>query len=216
MSAPYVARERNLFFGLSVLVAVLIWYIVVAGQNPEIERTFAVDLRVRGVAADLQVVQALAKVDIRVRGPRTEMTAAGAESFYAFVSVAGADAGQHRLPVGVNTPPDLRVLSTRPEEALVVLDNVAQRPLSVEVILQGGPSSALVPGVPDVRPAAVTIQGPRVLVDAARRAVATIDAAGLRANQRTSVRVRVLGPTGEVIEGLTIQPAQVVVTVPIN
>jgi YbbR domain-containing protein len=210
------ARERNLFLALSVLAAILIWYVVVAAQNPDVERTFTIDLRVRGLPADLQVVQAPARVEARVRGPRSGVTAAVPESFNAHVTVTAAEAGQYRLPVRVDGPPDLRVVSTRPEDALLVLDDVAQRPLSVEVVLQGAPTSGLIPGVPDVRPAAVTIQGPRSIVNAARRAVAEIDVGGLRANRAVRVRVRVLGPSGEPLTGLTVQPAQVAVTVPVN
>jgi|FaiFalDrversion3_1042247.scaffolds.fasta_scaffold00108_4 YbbR domain-containing protein len=202
-------RERTLYRVLSVGIAVVLWYLVAASQNPETERVIGTELALRNLPPDLAVVRAPRRVDIRVRAPRTVLADLGPRSVTAWVNLADAEPGEYRLPVRVDAPPRVRVVEVVPEQATVVVDALTQRQLPVEVALQGTTPQGMTVERPEARPARVTVSGPRSSVQRARRALAPVDLSGLQNTQTVTVRVRILGEGGEEVQGVEVRPPQV-------
>jgi YbbR domain-containing protein len=199
-------RERTLYRVLSVGIAVVLWYLVAASQNPETERVIGTELALRNLPPDLAVVRAPRRVDIRVRAPRTVLADLGPRSVTAWVNLADAEPGEYRLPVRVDAPPRVRVVEVVPEQATVVVDALTQRQLPVEVALQGTTPQGMTVERPEARPARVTVSGPRSSVQRARRALAPVDLSGLQNTQTVTVRVRILGEGGRRYRGWKCAP----------
>lgn len=209
-------HERALYRVLSVAIAVGLWYYVTGTQNPEVERVVNVELGVRNLPSDLQVVRAPARVSVRLRGPRSVVSNLGPQAIAAGVSLPDAEPGEYRLPVRVEAPGGVRVLSVEPEQADVVVDAVVQRTVPVEVVLHGNSPQGVVVGTPEVRPPRVTIRGPRSVVQQVRRAIAPVDLTGLQSTQVQIVRVRVMNEGGDELGGLAVRPPQVQVRLPVR
>ncbi|MCS7172510.1 MAG: CdaR family protein [Armatimonadetes bacterium] len=202
-------RERTLYRILSVGIAVILWYLVTASQNPEMERVIGTELTLRNLPPDLAVVRAPRRVDVRVRAPRATLAELGPRSVVAWVNLADSEPGEYRLPVRVDTPARVRVVEVVPEQATVVVDALTQRQLPVEVALHGRAPQGMRVERPEVRPARVTVSGPRSVVQRARRAVASVDLSGVQNTQTVTIRVRILGDGGEEIQGVEVRPSQV-------
>ncbi|MDR7416258.1 MAG: CdaR family protein [Armatimonadota bacterium] len=202
-------RERTLYRILSVGIAVVLWYLVTASQNPEMERVIGTELALRNLPPDLAVVRAPRRVDVRVRAPRAILADLGPRSVAAWVNLADAEPGEHRLPVRVDAPPRVRVVEVVPEQATVAVDVLTQRQLAVEVALQGSTPQGMAVERPEVRPSRVTVSGPRSAVQRARRALASVDLSGVQNTQTVTVRVRILGEGGEEVQGVEVRPPQV-------
>ncbi|MDR5683645.1 MAG: CdaR family protein [Armatimonadota bacterium] len=211
-------RERNAYIVISVAVAVAMWYFVGAAQNPEVERWLAAELRVRGLSADLVVVQAPERVEVRVRGPRSAVAALTPVGIAASVNLADValQPGEYRVPVRVEVPPGIQIGAVRPEQALVVVDTVVGRELPVEVVMRGSPPVGVIPGQPVAQPARVFVQGPRSLVQQSERAVVVIDVSVVRNTVIENLRVRVLDAGGAEVGGLSVRPQTVQVTLPVS
>ncbi len=202
-------RERTLYRILSVGIAVVLWYLVTTSQNPETERVISAELALRNLPADLAVVRFPRRVDVRVRGPRATLVGLGARSIVAWVNLANVEPGEYRLPIRVEVPPGVRVVEVVPEQAPVVVDALAERQFPVEVTLHGNSPQGLIVERPEVRPARVTVSGPRSGVQRVQRAVAPVDLGGVQNTQTITVRVRVLGEGGEEVQGVEVRPPQV-------
>jgi YbbR domain-containing protein len=123
--------------------------------------------------------------------------------------------GEYRVPVRVRVPAGLRVVDVQPDEVVVAVDAVARRQVPVEVELQGTPAPGAVLGQPTVRPSRVTVQGPRSLVQQVQRAWVAVDVTGLRTSLTQSLRVRVEDASGAELQGVSAQPQEVQVSLPV-
>ncbi|MDR7413622.1 MAG: CdaR family protein [Armatimonadota bacterium] len=209
--------ERNLYRVLSLAVAVALWYMVAADRNPQVERALTVELRARGLAAGLVLVSMPSRVEVRVRGPRSAVAELNADGLEAYVELGQvAEPGEYRVPVRVRAPQGLRLLGVQPEEVVVGVDAVARRQMPVEVVLQGTPAPGAVLGQPSVQPARVTVQGPRSLVQQVQRVWVAVDVTGLRTSLTQSLRVRVEDQNGAELQGVTSQPPNVQVSLPVG
>lgn len=209
-------HERTLYQILSVGIAVVLWYLVTGSQNPEVERVVSTELVVRNLPSDLQVVRAPTRVAVRLRGPRSVVTDLTPQTVVAAVTLTETEPGEYRLPVRVEAPAGVRVLSVVPEQVDVVLDAVVQRTIPVQAVLHGNSPQGVVVGTPEVRPPRVTVRGPRSVVQQVHRAIAPADLTGLQSTQVQIVRVRVVNEAGDELAGLIIQPPQVQVRLPVR
>lgn len=207
---------RVLYGLLSLGIATVMWLYVAIGQNPQVERPMNVDLHVRGLSTTEVVVQAPSRVQVRVQGPRSAVAALTPSLLDAFVDLSGLRPGEHRVPVYVLTPPDVRVLDRSPAEALVVLDTLIERRLPVEVSLTGTPPEGVTVGQPRVAPDHVLVSGPASQVDEVRHAVVTLDTAQLRQQVVTSLPVHLEDVNGQEVRGLTVDPSVVEAALPVR
>ncbi len=209
--------ERNLYRVLALAVAVAVWYMVAADRNPQTERTVTTELQARGLAAGLVVVGMASRVEVRVRGPRSAVAELNADGLEAYVDLGQmTEPGEYRLPVRVRPPQGLRVVAVQPAEVVVTVDSVARRQVPVEVVLQGVPAPGAILGQPVVQPPRVTVQGPRSLVQQLQRAWVAVDVGGLRSALTQSLRVRLEDASGAELQGVTAQPQNVQVTLPVT
>ncbi len=207
---------RVLYGLLSLGIATVMWLYVAIGQNPQVERPMNVDLHVRGLSTTEVVVQAPSRVQVRVQGPRSAVAALTPSLLDAFVDLSGLRPGEHRVPVYVLTPPDVRVLDRSPAEALVVLDTLIERRLPVEVSLTGTPPEGVTVGQPRVTPDHVLVSGPASQVDEVRHALVTLDTAQLRQQVVTSLPVHLEDVNGQEVRGLTVDPSVVEAALPVR
>jgi YbbR domain-containing protein len=207
---------RVLYGLLSLGIATVMWLYVAIGQNPQVERPMNVDLHVRGLSTTEVVVQAPSRVQVRVQGPRSAVAALTPSLLDAFVDLSGLRPGEHRVPVYVLTPPDVRVLDRAPAEALVVLDTLIERRLPVEVSLTGTPPEGVTLGQPRVAPDHVVVSGPASQVDEVRHALVTLDTEQLRQQVVTSLPVHLEDVNGQEVRGLTVDPSVVEAALPVR
>lgn len=211
-----LTNERFLYGVLSLLIATVMWLYVATAQNPLIERVMTVDLHVRGLSPSEVVVHAPGRVQVRLQGPRSALTQLSPAAVDAFVDLGGLQPGEHRVPVSVAAPPELRAVDRAPAEALVVLDTLIQRRLPVDVSLIGRPPEGVTLGPSRVSPGYVIVSGAATQVEEVRHALVTLDTANLHQQVVTSMPVRLLDANGQEVRGLTIEPSIVEATLPVR
>lgn len=199
-------NEQVLYGLLSLLIATVMWLYVANGQNPIVERDMSVDLHVRGLSANEVVVRSPTQVRVRLQGPRSALAPLSPAFLDASVDLSGLRPGEHRVPVYVAAPPEVRVVQRTPPEALVVLDTLARQRLPVEVTLTGSPPEGVTLGPLRVSPTHVTVSGAASQVEEVRHATVTIDTTNLRQQVVASVPVRLVDASGQEVRGPTVAP----------
>jgi YbbR domain-containing protein len=157
---------------------------------------------------DVEQVRYLAPADVgRLQG----------DDFRATVDLTNAKAdGQPASFRVIVTPLDPRVtiLEVRPRSIQVVLDTTADKTLKVSVDT-GTPPAGLQLGETTVDPEQVTVSGPSTAVNkvAEVKVVAPIDASGIDIDR--DFQPRAVDATGEVVQGVELDPPTVHVTIPV-
>lgn len=200
-------RERLLYAILSLAVASIAWLYVATAQNPLVERTMNVELHVRGLSPNEVLVQAPpSRVQVHLSGPRSAVALLSPAVLDASVDLSGLRPGEHRVPVVVAAPPEVRAAAQTPQEVLVVLDAVQSRRVPVEISLIGNLPQGVTLGTPHVTPAYVTVTGAASQIEEIRHAIVTVDTTNLRQQLTTSLQVRLVDASGQEVRGPSIAP----------
>jgi YbbR domain-containing protein len=207
-------NEQILYMILSLLIATVMWLYVATAQNPLVERSMSVELHVRGLSTSEVVTQSPSRVQVRLQGPRSALALLSPAYLHASVDLSGLRPGEHRVPVYVATPPEVRVVERTPAEALVVIDTLTQQRLPVEVNLLGKPPAGITLGTPRVTPDHVAVSGPASQVSEVRHAIVSIDTTNVRQQFVTSMPVRLVDANGQDVHGLTVNPPVVEAKLP--
>ncbi len=209
-------NERFLYVVLSVLIATVAWLYVATAQNPLVERAMTLDLHVRGLSTNEVIVQAPGRVQVRLQGPRSALAFLSPALLDASVDLTGLKPGEHRVPIYVATPPDVRTVERTPPDALVVLDTLTRERLLVELSLIGKPAEGMTLGPSRVVPDHVMISGAATQVEEVRHALVTLDVTTLRQQLVMSVPVHLVDANGQEIRGLAVDPSIVEATLPVR
>lgn len=134
----------------------------------------------------------------------------------AILDLSGLQAGQHRLTVRlqVNLQP-VRVVQVTPQTVDVTLETLSTRAIPVQIALRGEPAIGYEAGTTEITPAQVTISGPTSRVDRVARIYADLNIAGVRQDVQSTLALRMLDESGSAVSGVTLNPENARVFIPI-
>jgi YbbR domain-containing protein len=200
-------REHLLYLILSLVVASVAWLYVATAQNPLVERTMNVELHVRGLSANEVLVQSPpSRVQVRLSGPRSAVALLSPAVLDASVDLSGLRPGEHRVPIAVAAPPEIRAVAQTPQEVLVVLDAVQSRRLPVEISLIGSLPQGVTLGTPHVTPGYVMVTGAASQIEEIRHAIVSVDTTNLHQQLATSLAVHLVDANGQEVRGPAVDP----------
>ena len=105
-----------------VVIALAVWFVISDAETREVETRlgFSLTVEVLDLASDLAVVGEPLPVSVTVVGREGDVDAARPEEFEASISLRNRVAGQHSVPVRVETTNgDVRVRAVLPETVVV-------------------------------------------------------------------------------------------------
>ncbi len=207
---------------LAMLLAVATWLVVAEQVNPPVTvRIDNIPLRTTGLNRDLLIVNSLpATVSAVVQAPQLIANDLSPQSFRATASLDRLGADVHRVPLDVRPTDDrVRVVRSEPGALDVELQPRAARPMSVTLVVsdrESLPFSFEISGNPTVSPPQVMVSGPEELVGLVERAEAGVSLRGARTTINEERPVTLRDANGNILTGLTIDPDDVQVTIPIS
>ncbi len=214
-------KQHLINFITALSLAVLIWIWAELESDPNETRTFPqpIPLELRGQTEGLTIVNdPPSAVILTLRAPRSVWEERlRPDQIEAWVDLSGLDVGQYTLPVqvAIHTRP-VQIVDYTPREITVVLSRLVQRTLPVYVEVVGEPAVGFEARRPQTWPNEVTLTGPQEQVARVQRVVARVEIQGVRETVRQQVRLRALDAKGLPVNAVQIQPAQVLVTIPIE
>lgn len=183
--------------GLSLALAVLLWFIV-AGEET-VERGLRVPLELVQFPAGLELQgEAPTVVDVRVRGSSTTLSQVGPGDIVAFLDLHTARPGRRIFqvtPEQVRVPFDVQVVQVSPSSITLVFENSLTRRLPIAPSHEGTPAPGYVVGKMTVEPRTVEVSGPETAVKEATEALTEpVSVAGARETVTENVTVGLLDP----------------------
>lgn len=221
MKKRLTALGANLFsLFLSVIIAVAVWVNAVSTEDPNETRslTAPIPVEITGLQEGL-VAQGYQNVEVQVTilAPRSIWDQLIPENVHARADLSGKAEGLYSVPIRITTDiTPVKVDKVEPAVVSILVDRLAKRSLTVHVELSGNLAPGFQAGTPGLSPGTAEVSGPEQLVDTIAEIVAAVNVEGLRGETDQNVELLPLDTEGNVVAGVTVNPATVSVSVPVQ
>jgi YbbR domain-containing protein len=206
---------------LALALAVAVWISAVTAADPdEIRSPIAVPLEIIGQNPSLIITSELpSTVEVTLRAPRSvwEQITAQENSIRAVLDISNLEAGEHTADIAIQIAvrPTQLVLSN-PASVSLTLERLAARTLPVDLSLSGQPAVGYQAGDPEIDAETVVISGPESLVEQVERARILMSFASTRESIDQAVPVLPLDSQNGLVEGVTVSPETIHLTIPVS
>ncbi|MBN2388879.1 MAG: hypothetical protein JXB85_17820 [Anaerolineales bacterium] len=206
---------------LAFALAVAVWVSAVTAADPDETRTYPSPIIIEYIGQDsglLLTGTVPQTVTVSLRAPSSvwnEMIA-NRGSVRAIADLSGLSAGDHNVPIQVQVAVQpVRVLSSTPVTLRLSLEPLDTRSLAVMLALSGEAAIGYQVGEAILNPERAVVSGPESLVARVDRLEASIDLTGSRSTIESLATIQALDSENRPVTGVTIQPDQVQINLPI-
>lgn len=209
-------------FALAFVLALAVWVSSVTAADPNEVQVFPrpVQIEFVGQSTNLVIVGSPTRqLTLTLRAPRSvwERLSVREGAVRAVVDLAGLEAGTHRVEVKIQIDErPVQIISRSVETIEITLEPFITRTLPVTIGLVGEVALGFQAGEMLLNPANVTVSGPQSLVERVESVVSTLNISGAREILKTTLPLRALTATGQLVNGVTISPESVVLELPIS
>lgn len=205
---------------ISLALAVLVWIAAVREQNPPLEDDYnqTIPIEVIPPADGLLATTPLPEnVRLRLLAPAASWENLTPSKFKASVDLSALDEGFNDVPVlVVVSDPQVEIIGQNPSEASVNLEVLQTITRAVDIEVLDSPPLGYIARTPTVEPAVVDITGPASSIAQVNNAVAEVFIRNSKKTIEALQDVVIRNRAGQTLRGLTLNPEQVLVTLPIE
>ena len=206
---------------LALILSLAVWVSAVTSADPDEVREYpqTVSLEIIGQDPGLVIVGSLpARVAVTLRAPHSVWNQLNASSgqVRAILDLSGLETGAHNLQIQtqVNVRP-VRVVSVSPQTIQLRLEKLKTITLPVQLLLRGEPAVGYEAGHAKVNPDSIVLSGPESQILKIIRAQVEISIAGVRQDVQNSLPLQLQDAAGSLITGVSTNPENIQVSVPI-
>jgi len=205
---------------ISFTLAILVWIAAVREQNPPHEDDYDQSIPIEVIAPANNLVNTTTlpeTVRLRIVAPESSWATLTPSKFRASIDLSQLGEGLNDVPIHVNVSDrQIEILEQNPSEATVNLEAMQVITLPVQVEILDTPPLGYINRAPTVEPGIVQISGPASLVSQADEAVSEVFIRNSKETLQGSRDVIIHNRAKQAIKGLTVNPAKVEVTLPIE
>ena len=151
---------------LAILIAVSLW--LVANLQHDVEKNVVIDINYANLPPGLVVVNnPPEKLNLRVRGPRSQLSSINSQNMLFTVDLSNADTGMSIFEITTDQimpPRDVQVTGISPSEIKIEADTLAEKTVLVETSIGPPEEGYEIVGTPEVTPSKARIEGPKNLL----------------------------------------------------
>ncbi len=176
-----IFRSNHFARVLALFLAIMLWLFVEGGEIAQpamVRQTFE---EVPLVTLDLEegytVEEMPSSVEVTLEGTREALNGVGARDLVAFVDLQGKSPGTYQLPVVVQPPPQVEVVSHNPEAVEITVEELESRDFPLQVALLGRDPVREVDT--QIDPEKISIQGATSVLEQVETVMVYADVRGL-------------------------------------
>jgi YbbR domain-containing protein len=207
---------------LALILAVAVWISAVTSDDPDEVRVYPGTIPVEVVGQDSSLIitsETPDTVEVTLRAPSSvwEQLTALERSVQATLDLTGLSAGEHTVDIQIRfLVRPVQFVLANPASVTVILEPNATRILTLDPSLSGQPAVGYQAGDVELDPKEIAISGPKSIVDQAARARVLVNLEGVRENIDQVTDIQILDEGNSALQGLTVTPDSVHVTVPVS
>lgn len=202
-------------FLLSLILAFALWAWVTNENNPE--QTYIANnlqVEVRNMATDLQIVSPLEVVEVKVQAPRSVIQSLDPSQIVAWVDLSGRSGpGTESEEVRVDAPDGVRTTTVTPDEIQVEIDTVVSESFPVKLLTPDDLPRSLEVTDSNVEVDSVTVTGVQRNVDRVAQVIVPVEIGGRTESFTTRVSPQAVDENNAPVENVAVEPAQITLTV---
>jgi YbbR domain-containing protein len=209
-------------FLLALALGLSVWVSAVSAADPDNVRPFPrpIPLEVVGLDPSLVLTNDIpSAVDVTLRAPRSvwEALTAREDAIRATVDLTGLSAGEHSQEVQLTiSERPYQVIFANPTAVTVNLESILTQTFPLVVSLSGQPAAGYEAGDTTRDVTEVTVSGPESIVRQVERARVLLNLDGIRESMDETLPIEVVDKENIPLQGLTINPESVRVSIPIS
>ncbi len=194
-----------------LLVAISVWVYVANSESKVDNFPGSIPLEIRNKPQELVAIKNIDFVDLRIIAEHGVWKKLSADSFEAYIDLAGLDEGTHEVSVRVNSNiEDVQIVQINPAKVLIRLEPVVTKTVPVIIKAEGSASEGYTAGKGVSSPAKVDISGAKSIIEKISEAVALVNLNGEPENITDKiVSLRAYDEKNEVIKNVEFNPTQV-------
>jgi len=201
---------------LSLLLALVIWISAVTSANPNVEVELSIPLEVRQQSSDIAIVDPVPQtIDLRVLAPESIIQSLEEDNpLIAYINLTDITAGTYRFPVIIQIPDQLkpiRVLEQNPEKLELKVSNLISKLLPVSIQVEGEPAIGYQTSGLSWDGSSSIVTGQDSKVQEVAVVVGILDISDSTGSISQSITLEARNTSGEIVEGVTLQPETVLV-----
>ena len=208
-------------FLLAFVLALVVWVTAVTAANPDVTQVYPNPIPIEFIGQNPALVmtgKVPQSVQVTIRAPRSiwDGLIANTASLHAMVDLTGLKAGTWPVEVQIQiaTRP-VRIVSVTPQKFDLSLEKQVAITLPVEVTLSGEPAIGYQAGEAVLDPSEAVISGPESFVAQVKHIRTDLDLTNARQSIDTSLPIRAVTESGSTVEGISVQPGNIQVSLPI-
>jgi len=211
---------RTFLWALALSIAV--WVAAVTSADPDETRGLSSAVPIQIVGQDPSLVingDVPTKVDIILRAPHSvwELIDADPQLVQVIMDISGLSSGEHSMPLQIQIKArPVKIVSVAPSAISLVLERLITQTYNVDLSLTGETAIGYEAGAANLVPVTVVVAGAESQVKKVERVRASANLNGIRENIDQTLPVEVLDADGQKVEGVTVSPETVHVTMPVS
>ncbi|MGA2490870.1 MAG: CdaR family protein [Anaerolineales bacterium] len=208
-------------FLLAFVLALAVWVTAVTSANPDVAQAYPNPITIDFVGQNPGLVMTGTvprQVQVTLRAPRSIWDAllANNASIHAVVDLTGLKAGTSAVEVQIQIAArPVRIVSITPKKFNLSLEQQVTETFPVEMTLSGELAIGYQAGDVVMDPAKAVISGPESLVTQVKHVRADLDLTNARQSIETSVPIRAVNESGSTVDGISMNPNTIQVSLPI-
>jgi len=217
----WISRNYRTFlwaFALSIAV----WIAAVTGADPDETRLLPSPVLVEIIGQDPSLVinsEIPKEVEITLRAPSSVWRVLDADPSLvrAVIDLSGLSNGEHtsEIQVFIDARP-VQKISVAPSSFSFSLEEIATQTLPVTITLSGETAIGYQIGEAMIQPVEVLIAGAQSQVEKVKRTRISVSLDGVRENLDRNIKVEVLDEKSQPVEGITVTPEFIHVSIPVS
>jgi len=218
---------RNVLKNLPTLItalvfAITVWIFSVNQSDPTETRAYPepINLEIIGQDSNLIIVNDIREqISLTLRAPKSilDQLENDRNLINVTLDLSGYEAGLHTLTPQVNIAlSPVEVVRFEPVTIVIKLDTLVSDSFPIQIKTLGNPAIGFETQTPELSQETVMISGPQSVVDSIEEVVAEVSIVDVSEDILRTVDVNAFNAEGNILEGLTISPSSIEVTIPVN
>ena len=210
------ALQRNkLKKVLALILSIALWVYVMGGQNPVIEDSYRVNVKLKNFNAEYKAFFNDQEVRVRLSAPRSYFIDYSEKNILAYIDTTDYGEGEHDIPVEADFPKGFELIGISPETIHVKIEPIIERQMELQLILSGAPkSNRVVKEINSLKD--ITIVGPKSAVNTVSQVVGYVGVTGEDDDFDLYAPVSALDENGRTVADVRVVPSSVKVFVDIE
>ncbi len=200
---------------LSLLMAIALWFYVMGAQNPVIEDSYNVKVRLKSTSYDYKAFFQNQDIKVTLSAPRSYFIDYNENDIYAYIDLAGYEEGEYDVPVNASFPKGFELNKIAPETIHVKIEPIIERQMEVTLTVSGSPKPNTI--INEIQaPQNVTIIGPKNIVNSVQKVIGYVGVVGEGDDFELNVPLSAIDENGREVQSARVAPSSINVFVDVE